>query len=67
MKLTRQNFNRARDFILANARMIERRLFDFHFNGGSTNGVFHSVYAYRNNDGGFGYGMEPDTASPKSK
>ena len=67
VKLTRQNFERASDFILANARMIERRLFDFHFNGGSANGVFHSVYAYRNNDGGFGYGMEPDTASPESQ
>lgn len=67
MKLTRQNFDSARDFILANARMIERRLFDFHFNGGSANGVFHAVYAYRNNDGGFGHGMEPDTASPESQ
>lgn len=67
MKLKLQDFGRARDFILANARMIERRLFDFHFNGGSANGVFHAVYAYRNSDGGFGHGMEPDTASPESQ
>lgn len=67
MELSKENFDKARDFILANARMIERRLFDFHFNGGSATGVFHSVYAYRNNDGGFGFGMEPDTASPESQ
>jgi hypothetical protein len=67
MQLSTQQFNKARDFLLTNARMIERRLFDFHFNGGSAEGVYHAVYAYRNADGGFGYGMEPDTASPESQ
>ena len=47
--------------------MIERRLFDYHFNNDNNKGVFHAVYAYRNSDGGFGYGMEPDTASPESQ
>lgn len=67
MKLTKSNFDNARDFILTNARMIERRLFDYHFCGGPVEGVFHAVYAYRNPDGGFGHGMEPDTASPESQ
>ncbi len=47
--------------------MIERRLFHFYFENGSAEGVFHAVYAYRNSDGGFGHGMEPDTASPESQ
>ena len=47
--------------------MIERRLFEFHFANGDIKGVFHAVYAYRNPDGGFGHGMEPDTASPESQ
>ena len=47
--------------------MIERRLFQYHFESGSAEGVFHAVYAYRNSDGGFGHGMEPDTASPESQ
>ena len=47
--------------------MIERRLFQFHFEGDGPEGVFHAVYAYRNSDGGFGHGMEPDTASPESQ
>ena len=58
---------KAKDFILTNARMIERRLFQFHFEKDSPEGVFHAVYAYRNADGGFGHGMEPDTASPESQ
>lgn len=47
--------------------MIERRLFHYHFENDSAEGVFHAVYAYRNSDGGFGHGMEPDTASPESQ
>ncbi|MEM7312474.1 MAG: hypothetical protein AAF497_04915 [Planctomycetota bacterium] len=67
IKLTRSNFNKARDFILCNSRMIERRLFDYHFQDGTNEGVYHAVYAYRNRDGGMGHGMEPDTASPESQ
>lgn len=67
MKLAKDNYLKARDFILTDARMIERRLFQFHFENGSPEGVFHAVYAYRNEDGGFGHGMEPDTASPESQ
>ena len=67
MNLSKNNFLKARDFILTNARMIERRLFQFYFEGDDPEGVFHAVYAYRNMDGGFGHGMEPDTASPESQ
>lgn len=67
MKLSKDSYLKARDFILINARMIERRLFQFHFENDSPEGVFHAVYAYRNPDGGFGHGMEPDTASPESQ
>ena len=67
MKLTKANYKKAKDFILTNARMIERRLFQFHFENDHPEGVFHAVYAYRNSDGGFGHGMEPDTSSPESQ
>ena len=67
MNLTKENYLKARDFILTNARMVERRLFHFYFENGDVEGVFHAVYAYRNSDGGFGHGMEPDTASPESQ
>lgn len=67
MQLSKAQYQNARDFILTNARMIERRLFHYHFEQGDATGVFHAVYAYRNPDGGFGHGMEPDTASPESQ
>ena len=67
MTLSQQAYTKARDFILTNARMIERRLFHYYFQNGSAEGVYHAIYAYRNPDGGFGHGMEPDTASPESQ
>jgi hypothetical protein len=67
MKLSKNNYLKARDFILTNAGMIERRLFEFYFENGNKEGIFHAVYAYRNCDGGFGHGMEADTASPESQ
>ena len=67
MKLSKANFLKAKGFILTNARMIERRLYQYHFENDSPEGVYHAVYAYRNSDGGFGHGMEPDTASPESQ
>lgn len=67
MILPKHKYLKARDFILANARMIERRLFENHFENGDVDGVYHAVYAYRNPDGGFGHGLEPDTSSPESQ
>ena len=67
MQLSNVQYRKARNFILTNARMIERRLFHYHFEQGDASGIFHAVYAYRNPDGGFGHGMEPDTASPESQ
>ena len=67
MKLSKGGYAKARDFIFTNARMIERRLFEYHFVNGNQQGVYHAIYAYRNPDGGFGHGMEPDTASPESQ
>jgi hypothetical protein len=53
--------------MISNARMIERRLFHHHFYGDSPEPVLHAVLAYQNRDGGFGHGLEPDSASPESQ
>ena len=50
MILPKNDFLKARDFILTNARMIERRLFEFHFANGDINGVYHAIYAARNGE-----------------
>lgn len=47
--------------------MVERRLMEYHFFDGSSEGVKHAVLAYQNVDGGFGHGLEPDSSSPESQ
>ena len=60
-------FERAEEFIWRNARLIDRRLFDFHFKSGSSQGVLSALRAYQNEDGGFGNALEPDIRCPDSQ
>lgn len=62
-----QVFSRARDFILRNARLLDRQLFACLFEGGSRQAVIQALLAYRNPDGGFGNGLEPDVRCPDSQ
>ena len=66
MKLSREKFARARDFIKERARPLEARLFDFHFEGGSAGAVLDALAAFQNPDGGFGRAIEPDFRLPDS-
>jgi hypothetical protein len=47
-------------FLSARARVLDRRVFQRLFCGGAAGPVRDAVAAYRNDDGGFGYGLEPD-------
>lgn len=58
---------KARDFILRNARLLERRRFAVHFAGGDCADVLSALAAYRNRDGGFGAALEPDKRDPASQ
>lgn len=60
-------FARAEQFIWHNARLLERRLFDFHFRSGSPQAVVAALCAYQNEDGGFGNALEPDIRCPESQ
>ena len=60
-------FERAEEFIWQNARLLERRLFDFHFRSGSSQAVLSALGAYQNEDGGFGNALEPDIRCPESQ
>ncbi len=42
-------------------------MFHYYFENQDPKGIYHAIYAYRNSDGGFGHGMEPDNASPESQ
>jgi hypothetical protein len=58
---------RARAFILANARLLERRLFAFHFEAAPLAPALAALGAYQNADGGFGNALEPDKRTPASQ
>jgi len=57
----------AQAFLAAHARVLDRRRFERLFEGGSAAAVRDAVAAYRNADGGFGHGLEPDGRSPGSQ
>ncbi|MGE5829220.1 MAG: hypothetical protein ACM30G_12800 [Micromonosporaceae bacterium] len=59
-------FSAGRAFLDREARLIERRLAPVLFDGADPGGVIDAVRAYRNPDGGFGHGLEPDKRCPAS-
>jgi hypothetical protein len=61
------NFDKAATFIWQNGRLLERRLFEYYFQGGSKDGVLQALRAYLNADGGFGHALEPDLRTPDSQ
>ncbi|MBV9953422.1 MAG: hypothetical protein JO291_15820 [Acidimicrobiia bacterium] len=57
----------ARTFIEANARVLDQRVARCLFDGDDPATVADAVTAYRNADGGFGHGLEPDKRAPGSQ
>ncbi len=60
MKLSKDAFSRAKEFIYSNARKLDVRLFEHHFKDGSKDDVLQELKKYQNPDGGFGHAIEPD-------
>jgi hypothetical protein len=50
----------ARAFMSGHARMLDRRRFDLMIGDGRSEAVLAAVASYRNPDGGYGWGLEPD-------
>jgi hypothetical protein len=57
----------AADFLAGSARVLDRRRFDLLFGGGEPGPVLAAVDGYRNADGGYGWGLEPDLRSRTSQ
>lgn len=53
-------------FLQREGRVLERRLFATLYRGASPDGVVDVLRGYRNDDGGFGHGLEPDKRCPAS-
>ncbi|MFG1998266.1 hypothetical protein ACGFNU_03850 [Spirillospora sp. NPDC048911] len=55
------------DFMAGHARVLDRRRFQLLMGETGTAGVLAAVDGYRNPDGGYGWGLEPDLRSPESQ
>ncbi|MFF9095329.1 hypothetical protein ACF1AY_22295 [Streptomyces sp. NPDC014776] len=58
---------RAERFVWLTARVLEQRLFAYHFLQGGADPVDTALDAYRNDDGGYGHALEPDLRGPVSQ
>ncbi|RAP73602.1 prenyltransferase/squalene oxidase repeat-containing protein [Paenibacillus montanisoli] len=58
---------RAKSFLYKNARLIDRKRFEFLFEDGTKESVIGALRAYQNPDGGFGHALEPDIRCPYSQ
>jgi hypothetical protein len=63
----RNSVHAARSFLAGHGRVLERRRFELLFDGGGPEAVLDALRAYRNSDGGFGHGLEPDLRAPESQ
>lgn len=66
LQLAREQFARARRFLLEEARPLEAAIFRYRFEGGDAEDVYAKLAAFQNPDGGFGRGLEPDIRADAS-
>ena len=64
--MTSDAFTAGRAFLDREGRLVERRLAAALFDGGPVDAVVDALRGYRNADGGFGHGLEPDKRCPDS-
>jgi hypothetical protein len=57
----------ARKFLIAHARVLDRRRAEVLFDGEPGAGALGALEGYRNADGGYGWGLEPDFRAPESQ
>jgi hypothetical protein len=57
----------AASFLATHGRLLDRRRFEFLFGGGGAETVLAAVDGYRNDDGGYGWGLEPDLRASESQ
>lgn len=67
MGLTKDALHRAGEFIWLTGRLLEQRRFEHLFQSGDADQVRAAIRAYRRDDGGYGYGLDPDGRGPVSQ
>lgn len=64
---TSEGLDRIRDFMASNARLLDRRRMDLTAGDGDPEATLAILAGYRNSNGGFGWGLEPDARAPASQ
>jgi hypothetical protein len=57
----------AEAFMTTHARLLDRHRFALHFTGAGPDAALAALEAYRNADGGYSWGLEPDLRAPESQ
>jgi hypothetical protein len=57
----------AASFLATHGRLLDRRRFEFMFGGVDSDAVLAALDGYRNSDGGYGWGLEPDLRAAESQ
>jgi len=57
----------AASFLATHGRLLDRRRFEFLSGGADASAVLAALDGYRNPDGGYGWGLEPDLRAPESQ
>jgi hypothetical protein len=60
------SIDKAREFVFSNGTLWERALFSYLFDDGPIERVHQCLLCYKNEDGGWGHGLEHDIKSPVS-
>jgi hypothetical protein len=61
------NLDAASEFMAAHARLLDRRRLDVVLHDAPAEGALAALNAYRNPDGGYGWGLEPDLRATESQ
>jgi hypothetical protein len=61
------NLRAASDFMAAHARLLDRRRFEVLVQGAPPDGLLTALESYRNPDGGYSWGLEPDLRDTRSQ
>lgn len=61
------NLSAAASFMATHARLLDRRRFELLGGAADADAVLAAVDGYRNADGGYGWGLEPDLRAPESQ
>ncbi|MGC7095199.1 hypothetical protein ACPZ19_11080 [Amycolatopsis lurida] len=61
------DISRAAAFLAGHGRLLDRRRFELLVGKTGVDGVLAALDGYRNSDGGYGWGLEPDLRAPESQ